>query len=117
MSTLEEKAALFQQYHVKGKPLVLVNVWDAGSAQAMHSAGAAAIATGSWSVAAAHGEQDGEAMPFHLVLANLARITASVDLPVTIDIEGGYGRSVSEVKQKWSVCTRFAGSPTDSGIV
>ena len=99
MSTLEVKAALFQQYHVKGKPLVLVNVWDAGSAQAIQSAGATAIATGSWSVAAAHGEQDGEAMPFHLVLANLARITASVDLPVTIDIEGGYGRLVSEVKQ------------------
>ncbi len=99
MRTLEEKAALFQQYHVKGKPLVLVNVWDAGSAQAIQSTGATAIATGSWSVAAAHGEQDGEAMPFHLVLANLARITASVNLPVTIDIEGGYGRLVSEVKQ------------------
>lgn len=91
MSTLEEKAALFQQYHVKGKPLVLVNVWDAGSAQAIQSAGATAIATGSWSVAAAHGEHDGEAMSFHLVLANLARITASVELPVTIDIEEGMG--------------------------
>lgn len=90
---------MFNQYHVKGNPLILVNVWDAGSAQAIQSAGVPAIATGSWSVAAAHGEQDGEAMPFHLVLANLARITASVDLPVTIDIEGGYGRSVSEVKQ------------------
>ncbi|WP_440114654.1 isocitrate lyase/PEP mutase family protein [Paenibacillus sp. QZ-Y1] len=98
MSTLKEKAMLFHQYHVKGNPLVLVNVWDAGSAHAIQSAGATAIATGSWSVAAAHGEQDGEALPFHLVFANLARITASVDLPVTIDIEGGYGRFASEVK-------------------
>ncbi|MGC5774825.1 isocitrate lyase/PEP mutase family protein [Paenibacillus pabuli] len=98
MSTLQEKAASFHQSHMKGKPLVLVNVWDAGSALAIQSAGATAIATGSWSVAAAHGEQDGEAMPFQLVLDNLARITASVDLPVTIDIEGGYGRFASEVK-------------------
>jgi 2-methylisocitrate lyase-like PEP mutase family enzyme len=98
MSTLQEKASLFHQSHVKGNPLVLVNVWDAGSALAIQSAGATAIATGSWSVAAAHGEQDGESIPFQLVLDNLARITASVDLPVTIDIEGGYGRFASEVK-------------------
>lgn len=98
MSTLQKKALMFHQSHTKGNPLVLVNVWDAGSALAIQSAGAAAIATGSWSVAAAHGEQDGEAMPFQLVLDNLARITASVDLPVTIDIEGGYGSLASEVK-------------------
>ncbi|MDR6722821.1 2-methylisocitrate lyase-like PEP mutase family enzyme [Paenibacillus amylolyticus] len=100
--TMRDKAEQFHQYHVKGKPLVLVNVWDAGSARTIQSTGAAAIATGSWSVAAAHGEQDGEALPFQLVLANLARITKSVDLPVTIDIEGGYGRSASEVKQNVS---------------
>ncbi|MEY8739221.1 isocitrate lyase/phosphoenolpyruvate mutase family protein [Bacillales bacterium AN1005] len=101
-NTIRDKAEQFHQYHVKGKPLVLVNVWDAGSAQTIQSTGAAAIATGSWSVAAAHGEQDGEALPFQLVLANLARITKSVDLPVTIDIEGGYGRSTSELKQNIS---------------
>ncbi|WP_219845172.1 isocitrate lyase/phosphoenolpyruvate mutase family protein [Paenibacillus sp. PCH8] len=98
MNTLKEKATLFHQLHVKGNPLVLVNVWDAGSAQTIQSAGATAIATGSWSVAATYGEQDGEALPFHLVLANLARITTSVNLPVTIDIEGGYGRFASDVK-------------------
>jgi len=95
----KEKAEQFHRYHVKEHPLLLVNVWDAGSAQTIQSTGAKAIATGSWSVAAAHGEQDGEALPFQLVLTNLARITKSIDLPVTIDIEGGYGRSVSEVKQ------------------
>ncbi|KOY14337.1 isocitrate lyase/PEP mutase family protein [Paenibacillus xylanivorans] len=102
MSTLQEKATLFHQSHMKGNPLVLVNVWDAGSAQAIQSAGATAIATGSWSVAAAHGQQDGEAMPFQLVLDNLSRITASVNLPVTIDIEGGYGKFASEVKENVS---------------
>lgn len=98
-SKQKEKAEQFHQYHVKENPLVLVNVWDAGSAQTIQSTGAKAIATGSWSVAAAHGEQDGEALPFQLVLTNLARITKSVDVPVTIDIEGGYGRSVLEVKR------------------
>ncbi|MFB8376290.1 isocitrate lyase/PEP mutase family protein [Paenibacillus taichungensis] len=102
MSTLQEKALMFHQSHTKGNPLVLVNIWDAGSALAIQSSGAAAIATGSWSVAAAHGEQDGESIPFQLVLDNLARITASVNLPVTIDIEGGYGRFASEVKENVS---------------
>ncbi|MFS0872600.1 isocitrate lyase/PEP mutase family protein [Paenibacillus xylanilyticus] len=99
MQTLKEKAELFHQLHVKGNPLVLVNVWDAGSTLAIESTGAKAIATGSWSVAAAHGEQDGEEMPFPWVLANLARITSSTKLPVTIDIEGGHGRFASEVKE------------------
>jgi len=99
MQTLKEKAELLHQLHVKGNPLVLVNVWDAGSAQAIESIGAEAIATGSWSVAAAQGEQNGEIMPFEWVLSNLDRITSSTKLPVTIDIEGGHGRYASEVKE------------------
>jgi len=58
-----EKAELFAKLHVKGKPLVLYNAWDAGSAKAILEAGAKAIATSSWSVAAAHGYRDGEAIP------------------------------------------------------
>ena len=81
----------FQALHVPGDPLVLVNAWDAGSALAVAEGGARAIATGSWSVAGAHGYGDGEALPLDLVLANAARIVAAVDLPVSIDIEGGYG--------------------------
>ncbi|MGG4127115.1 isocitrate lyase/phosphoenolpyruvate mutase family protein [Paenibacillus illinoisensis] len=99
MQTLKEQAELFHQLHIKGNPLVLINVWDAGSTKAIESIGAAAIATGSWSVAAAHGEQDGEIMPFEWVLSNLARITSRTKLPVTIDIEGGHGRYASEVKE------------------
>jgi 2-methylisocitrate lyase-like PEP mutase family enzyme len=53
-------------------------------------AGAKAIATGSWSVAAAQGFADGEAMPLDLVLANLRRMAGAVELPVTLDFEGGY---------------------------
>ena len=48
-------------------------------------------------MAAAHGCDDGEELSFELALANLVRIVASVDLPVTIDLEGGYGRSPAEV--------------------
>jgi hypothetical protein len=57
----KEKAKRFAQLHVKGTPLLLYNAWDAGSAQSVLAAGAKAIATSSWSVAAAQGYQDGDA--------------------------------------------------------
>lgn len=85
------RAQAFLRLHVKGEPLVLFNVWDAGSAGAVARAGAKAIATGSWSVAAAQGYEDGQALPLAAALDNLARIVASVALPVTIDLEAGYG--------------------------
>jgi 2-methylisocitrate lyase-like PEP mutase family enzyme len=78
--------------HQPGRPLVLFNAWDAGSARVIAQAGAKAIATGSFSVAAAHGFDDGEEqLPLDLALANLARIVATVDLPVSLDFERGYG--------------------------
>lgn len=94
-----ERANLLKSLHVKGDPLILFNIWDAGSEQVIQEVGAKAIATGSWSVAAAHGCDDREQLSFDLVLANLKRIVASVDLPVTIDMEGGYGPSPTEVKE------------------
>lgn len=93
-----EKAKLFKQLHIKNDPLCLLNIWDAGSAQAIQAVGTKAIATSSWSVAASHGYEDGEKLPFELALSNIKRIIASVDLPVTMDIEGGYGRTPSEVQ-------------------
>lgn len=90
MTTPRARAERFHALHVRGEPLVLFNAWDAGSAKAVAHAGARAIATGSWSVAAAHGFDDGEALPLELALANLARIVRCVDLPVTLDFEGGY---------------------------
>ena len=85
-----EKAAAFAALHRAGNPLILYNAWDAGSARAVAEAGAKAIATGSASVAAAHGFADAQALPLELALANAARIVAAVELPVTIDFEGGY---------------------------
>jgi 2-methylisocitrate lyase-like PEP mutase family enzyme len=91
MTTQIQRAETFSALHVKGNPLVLFNAWDAGSAKVVAGAGAKAIATGSWSVAVAHGLDDGQALPRELALQNLARIVACVSLPVTIDLEAGYG--------------------------
>ena len=85
-----EKAEAFRALHVAGSPLVLWNIWDAGSAKAVAEAGASAIATGSWSVAAAQGHADGEALPLADVLRTATQIAGAVDLPVTVDFEGGY---------------------------
>lgn len=89
--TQDSKAKTFAALHRPGTPIVLFNAWDAGSAATIAGAGARAIATGSWSVAAANGFADGEALPLAVAIANLERIVAAVDLPVTIDLEGGYG--------------------------
>ncbi len=91
MKSRAETFAAFKALHVPGNPLLLANIWDAGSAKAVARTGAKALATGSWSVAAAHGLKDGEQLPRALALANLARILAAVDLPVSIDLESGYG--------------------------
>jgi len=62
-----QKAKRFAKLHVKGKPIVLYNAWDAGSAKAILDAGADAIATSSWSVAEVQGYSDGEAIPLTFV--------------------------------------------------
>lgn len=95
--TQTEQCKHFANLHVKGDPCVLFNIWDAGGAQAVEKAGARAIATGSWSVAAAHGYDDGELIPLELVEKIVQRICASVALPVTIDFEGGYAEAPEEV--------------------
>ena len=85
-----EKAKEFAALHVKGNPVILYNAWDAGSAKAIADAGAKAIATSSWSVAAAQGYSDGEDLPIAIAEQIVARIASSVELPVSVDFEGGY---------------------------
>ena len=97
MPELNNKAEAFRALHVRGRPLVLFNVWDPGSAKAVAAAGARAIATGSWSVAAANGFSDGERIPLDLALDNLQRIVAATALPVSIDMESGYGKTAAQV--------------------
>jgi hypothetical protein len=85
------KADQFRALHVPGNPLVLFNIWDAGSARAVAASGAKAIATGSWSVANANGFADGERIPLAFVIDNVRRIVGTTDLPLTVDLESGYG--------------------------
>jgi 2-methylisocitrate lyase-like PEP mutase family enzyme len=91
MADQRGKAEQFRALHISGKPLVLFNIWDAGSAKAVAAGGAKAIATGSWSVANANGFADGERIPLAFAIDNLRRIVGATDLPVTIDLESGYG--------------------------
>jgi 2-methylisocitrate lyase-like PEP mutase family enzyme len=106
MSDQRSDAETFRRLHVAGDPLVLFNAWDAGSARAVAAAGARAIATGSWSVAAAHGYPDGEALPLELAIANLERIVRAVELPVTIDLESGYGARPAAVAESFTRALR-----------
>jgi 2-methylisocitrate lyase-like PEP mutase family enzyme len=99
MADQRTKAEQFRALHVPGKPFVLFNIWDPGSAKAVTAAGAKAIATGSWSVANAHGFTDGEHIPLALVIDNLRRIVDATSLPVTIDLESGYGDTPQAVAE------------------
>jgi 2-methylisocitrate lyase-like PEP mutase family enzyme len=96
---MNDKVDIFAQFHVPGDPLILYNIWDAGSAAAVAKAGAKAIATGSWGVAGAHGFGDGEKFPIELALSNLSEVLSVTDLPVTIDLEAGYGATPALVGQ------------------
>ena len=98
MHNQTDKAEIFAALHKPGDPLILFNIWDAGSAKAVADAGAKAIATGSWSVAAANGYADCEAMPLGLAIDNLRRIADAVDVPVTLDFEGGYAVTPDDLK-------------------
>ena len=82
--------AAFAALHVPGDPVVLYNIWDVGSAQAVARAGARALATGSHPVGDAAGFGDGEKVPIDFALANAKRIAEAVELPLTVDFEGAY---------------------------
>lgn len=94
---MNDKVKAFGDLHVPGDPLILFNIWDAGSAKAVSEAGANAIATGSWGVACSLGYKDGETLPLDAALENLERILSVTDLPVTIDMEAGYGADPAAV--------------------
>jgi 2-methylisocitrate lyase-like PEP mutase family enzyme len=98
MTSTLEKAETFRLLHHEPEILVLVNVWDVASARTVAALpGCRAIATASWSIAAAHGVPDGENLTRDAMLAVAARIAAAVDLPVTADLESGYGATPEDV--------------------
>ncbi|GAC1443321.1 MAG: isocitrate lyase/phosphoenolpyruvate mutase family protein [Mycobacteriales bacterium] len=92
MTALADKAAALLALHTAPEILVLANVWDVVSAQVVASTeGAKALATASHSIASSFGYDDGENIPLELHLDMVARIVRAVDLPVTMDLEAGYG--------------------------
>jgi len=85
------KAELFRAMHSGPRLLLLPNAWDAISARIVVGTGFQAVATTSGGVAWALGYADGEAAPWDEVVAATHRIARSVNVPVTADIETGYG--------------------------
>jgi 2-methylisocitrate lyase-like PEP mutase family enzyme len=89
---MSDKGTLLQQLHTDPELLVLVNVWDVITAKVVADLpGCKALATASHSIAASAGYPDGEVIPRAEMLQACGRITAAVDLPVTADLEAGYG--------------------------
>jgi 2-methylisocitrate lyase-like PEP mutase family enzyme len=90
-------ATAFGARHRAARPFVLPNVWDAMSARIFAEAGFEALATTSGGVAWALGWPDGEVAPWEEVVAATGRIVRAARLPVTADIETGYGETPAEV--------------------
>ena len=89
MSQLD-RARHFRRLHDQ-RPLVLPNAWDAGSARLIEVAGASAIATTSAGVSWAHGRRDGQTLRREEMIQAIRYIVQAVSIPVTADVEGGYG--------------------------
>ena len=117
-----DKAALFRRQHQGPGILVLPNVWDVASARIVEQAGFPAIATSSAGVAFALGYPDGERISRDEMAAAVARIAAHVGVPVTADMEAGYGRrpadaaaTVRAVIAAGAVGMNFEDSPGEGG--
>ena len=100
MSDVQKKAATFAQAHESGDLLVLPTVWDAWSARLAESAGFQGLTVGSHPVGDALGPGDGEAMNFNDYMRATTRIVTAVDLPVSVDVESGYGMAATELVQR-----------------
>jgi 2-methylisocitrate lyase-like PEP mutase family enzyme len=94
---LGDRAGALRELHRPGDPVVLPNAWDPPSARRLAATGAAALATTSVGVAEALGYEDGEVTPAEEMLAAVGRIAAAVEVPVTADLEAGYGLSPDEL--------------------
>jgi 2-methylisocitrate lyase-like PEP mutase family enzyme len=95
---MPELAARLRALHVPGDPLLLLNAWDAASARVVAAAGLPAVATTSSGLARALGRDDGQDAPVDEVLAAVRRVVAAVPgVPVTADLEAGYGLEPAEL--------------------
>ena len=89
----------FRDLHYGPGPLLLPNAWDAGSARLIAHMGAKAIATTSAGVAWSHGYPDGDVLPVRLLTGTVAAIARVIDIPLTVDIEGGYSNDLDIVEE------------------
>jgi 2-methylisocitrate lyase-like PEP mutase family enzyme len=96
-SALADRAAALLTLHQPGNPVILPTVWDAWSARLATDAGFAALTVGSHPVADSIGKPDNEGMSFDDLLSRVAQITAAVDVPVSVDVESGYGLAASRL--------------------
>lgn len=94
---LRDRAEALAALHVPGRPVVLPNVWDAASAREVVAAGFPVVATSSAAVADTLGYADHEQTPPEEMFDAVARVARAVDVPVTADIEGGYGLDAPEL--------------------
>jgi 2-methylisocitrate lyase-like PEP mutase family enzyme len=98
------KAATLRQLHFKPPILILPNAWDVASAKQFAALpGCRALATTSAAVARSLGWEDGERAPVEEMLTANERIAAAVELPVTGDLEHGYGDPVGTARRAWGV--------------
>ncbi len=99
-SVIADRAAELLRLHRDPELLTVVNVWDVASARVVAATpGTKALATASHSIAATFGYDDGEQIPVDLMLEMVGRIVADSDLPVTADLEAGYGDAVETVRR------------------
>ncbi|MGH8826564.1 MAG: isocitrate lyase/PEP mutase family protein, partial [Jiangellaceae bacterium] len=94
-----ELARRFRDLHAAEQPLILANAWDVGAARILEACGAPAVATTSAGVAWSLGVADGDHLGRDRALDVIARVVAAVDLPVSADIEAGYGADPSDVAE------------------
>jgi 2-methylisocitrate lyase-like PEP mutase family enzyme len=92
-----EKARVFLALHRHPRLLVLPNVWDPLGARLMEGLGFPAVATASAAVAFSLGYDDGQKIAFDVMLDAISRVCASVDVPVTADVESGYARDLDDL--------------------
>lgn len=89
----------FLNLHQQSQPLLIGNIWDVKSAQLLEKAGYRAIATSSAAVANSFGYEDGEQLPFELLIQLAKRVNQVTHLPLSVDIEGGFSRTVEGICQ------------------
>ena len=87
----------FNALHQQNQPLLLANVWDASSAQAAQQAGYQALGSSSAAIAAMLGYEDGEEMSFDELFYVVSRIKTVSELPLSVDLEAGYGATTSHI--------------------